>query len=312
MKSQNNSYITSPLLNWIIDHSNNYFIMGLITFSNPEKFIRSIYKNNINKEKIWKNEKACLTISFDCDYPEDIEAFPDVLKILNKYDIRASFALVGYWIEKYLSAHKTIVDAGHEIVNHTYTHPDNDILTPNRKFRLISYKEKKEEVEKCHEICSKLLNVEPIGFRIPHFKHLFTREIYKILKDLNYIYSSSTWLTNTKTAGNPYLEENNIWEFPLSVCPAHPFTVFDTWHSLNTKRLSHRIKHRTEKQYFELLKKLIDIGIETKSYINLYLDPLDIHRLNDLEKIFNYLKERKDDLSLLTYDEILKKQGVKI
>jgi hypothetical protein len=37
-----------------------------------------------------------------------------------------------------------------------------------------------------------------------------------------------------------------------------------------------------------------------------------VPRLKGLEKIFDYLKERKEDVCILTYDEILKKQGVKI
>ena len=268
--------LNSKIADWIVDHSSNLILVGAITFSFPTLFLKSFYENNRGKKPPWsKDRKACLTISFDCDFPKDIEAFPELLDILSRYPFRASFACVGNWIEKYPKEHAKLLDAGHEIINHTYSHPDNEILNPGRKFREIS---RSEKLQRCHEICRDVLGYEPIGCRIPHFKNLFTKDIYGILKELGYVYSSSTLTMNTKTTGFPFETIEGIIEFPLSTCPEHPFTVFDTWHSFNTPRLSHRIVHRTEDQYYALFRTLIDIGIDTGSYINIYIDPLDIPR----------------------------------
>jgi hypothetical protein len=212
---------------------------------------------------------------------------------------------VGYWIEKYPDEHKLVVDHGHEIVNHTYSHPDNEILNPNRKFKEISYREKKEEVEKCHEICRNILHYEPIGCRIPHFNRLFTAEIYSILKELNYKYSSSTSLINTSSFGNPFIADRDIIEIPLSTCPKHPFTVFDTWHSLNSQRLIYRLGHRSENQYWNLFKMLIEIGITTNSYVNIYIDPKDVLVMKEFENILLYLKNLQDDVWIARYVDII-------
>ena len=111
--------------------------MGFITFFCPTQFIKSIY--NYNKARnYWNGKKAALTISFDCDYPEDIEAIPRLLQMLTNYEFKASFACVGAWIQKYPKEHAMILEHGHEIVNHTYSHPDNELLNPGRKFREIS------------------------------------------------------------------------------------------------------------------------------------------------------------------------------
>jgi peptidoglycan/xylan/chitin deacetylase (PgdA/CDA1 family) len=297
--------IGRKLYRWIASQNNNLALLGLLTFTFPETFVRSIYDVNLGR-KLWGNRKMCFTLSFDCDYPEDVEALPSLLRMLSKFPFKASFACVGAWIEKYPKEHAMILEDGHEIVNHTYSHPDNELLNPGRRFRDISRDEKKEEVERCHEICTKILHYAPIGCRIPHFKTLFTEEIYSILDELGYSYSTSTWLTNTTSYGLPYQATESIIEFPVSVCPKHPFTVFDTWHSLNTERLSHRIVHRGPKKYLELFDTLINMGLETESYLNVYLDPLDIGRLSGFERILERLACQ--DILVETYKGYLHRQ----
>ncbi len=295
--------LSPKIVQLISTQNHNYLLMGLITFLFPTKFIRAIYNNNNKEQHSWHDKRACLTFSFDCDYPEDIEAIPSLLQVLAKYSLRASFACVGYWIEKYPKEHEMILAYGHELVNHTYSHPDNEILNPGRKFRYITRQEKMDEIERCHTVCRKVLGYEPKGCRIPHFKNLFTPDIYGILNELQYSYSSSTWLTNTTSYGMPFVAEKGIVEFPLSTCPAHPFTVFDTWHSLNTRRLSHRIVHRGEESYCELFRTLLSIAEETGSYINIYIDPLDVKHLSRFEDILELVVQ--SDFWVATYEDLL-------
>lgn len=292
-------------VDWILNNQDNILVLGLATFCFPSAFLKALFfRRQDRDEKIaQKIGKACLTISFDCDYPQDAEAIPDLLGVLNKYSFKTSFACVGHWIEIYPNQHMAILDSGHEIVNHTYSHPDNEILNPGRKFKTISREEKKDEIERCHDICKRILKYEPIGCRIPHFKNLFTSEIYGILKELGYKYSSSTLLTNTKSCGFPFKTSDGVYEFPLSTCPKHPFTVFDTWHSFNSPRLAYRLVHRTEEEYVRLFKWLIDIAVQTNSYINIYIDPADIHKMKRLKEVLDYI--RAQDIRVATYEEIL-------
>ena len=251
--------VPDGLYRWISTQGNNLPLIALLTFGAPKMLVRGIYQGNVGK-KLWGEKKACVTLSFDCDYPEDVEDIPSVLKMLDKHKLKASFAAVGHWVEKYPRQHEMVVEQGHELMNHTYSHPDNELLNPGRKFRFISAAEKLEEVERCHEIVDRLTGVKMRGLRIPHFKHLFSEDIYPLLKQVGYEYSSSTWLTNTTTRGLPFLAPDGIAEFPLATCPLHPFTVFDTWHSLNASRLSHRIMHRGPEAYLRLFEELIKLG----------------------------------------------------
>jgi peptidoglycan/xylan/chitin deacetylase (PgdA/CDA1 family) len=47
-----------------------------------------------------------------------------VIQILHERGIHATFFLSGRWVEKYPDLAQQIVADGHEIANHSYTHPD--------------------------------------------------------------------------------------------------------------------------------------------------------------------------------------------
>lgn len=290
------------LYRWISTQNHNLPLIAAITFGLPKVFVRSIYAGNTGKN-LWGGKKACVTLSFDCDYPEDCEDMPAVIDMLDAHKLKASFAAVGHWVEKYPSQHARVLESGHELMNHTWSHPDNEILNPGRKFRWISEAEKLEEIVRCHELVRRMYGLEMSGLRIPHFKHLFSEDIYGLLRRAGYRYSSSTWLTNTTTRGLPFHAPEGITEFPLATCPLHPFTVFDTWHSLNAERLSHRIMHRGPESYVKLFDELIETGKRTGSYINIYMDPLDVKKIPG----FRHMLERLQDPELLvtTYTDYL-------
>lgn len=290
---------------WHVKNFKSMPIILLSTFLSPGRMIQSIYENNRGRAGWWGKKKACFTLSYDCDYPQDAEAIPHNLRLLSKYDIKASFAVVGHWVEKFPNEHLEAVKEGHEILNHTYSHPDNELLNPGRKFLNIPREEKVEEVARCHRTCEDVLKVSPVGCRIPHFKNLFTPDIYGILKELKYTYSSSTYLTNRPTHGDPFVAEGGIIEFPLSTCPAHPYTVFDTWHSLVSSQLFYKLIHSDEKSYQKLFRRLVEIGIETNSYINIYIDPHDVVVMKNFESLLSYLSELKSDIEIATYQDLM-------
>jgi peptidoglycan/xylan/chitin deacetylase (PgdA/CDA1 family) len=73
-----------------------------------------------------------LALTFD-DGPNPLWT-PRLIKILDKYDVKATFFLVGRFAEAepYLTRH--IADAGHLIGNHTWSHP-NLAMTQRRRIR---------------------------------------------------------------------------------------------------------------------------------------------------------------------------------
>ncbi|MBU3189868.1 polysaccharide deacetylase family sporulation protein PdaB [Clostridium bowmanii] len=74
-----------------------------------------------------------IALSFDASWGDD--KTDDILKILDKYNVKATFFVVGAWIDKYPDKLKTIYEKGHEIGNHSNKHP---IMTTISKEKMIN------------------------------------------------------------------------------------------------------------------------------------------------------------------------------
>ena len=297
----------SALQRFVVGNHESRPLMAATTVLKPRSLFRSFMELTRDDPLPWLRGDGAVTLSFDCDYSKDVEAFPYVLELLRRHDVRASFAVVGLWVERYPDLHKALLDDGHEIVNHTYSHPDNEEINPGRKFRLISREEKKEEVERAHEVISKIMGVEPIGCRIPHFKDLFTPEIFGILSELGYRFDSSTLMTGCESGGRPYMGPEDIWEFPLTTCPKHPLTVLDTWHSLHVDHPFYKLSHNTPDEFCDLLWESVEAALDNGNYVNIYLDPWDLPHIDKFDELLARMTERKGDLELLLYGEIVER-----
>lgn len=62
-----------------------------------------------------------VAISFDAAW--GAERTPVILDTLDQYGVKTTFFLVGFWIDDHPEMVKEIADRGHEIGNHTATHP---------------------------------------------------------------------------------------------------------------------------------------------------------------------------------------------
>lgn len=90
--------------------------------------------------------KKQVILTFDAGSGKD--SLDVILKLLEKYNIKASFFLTGKWIEQNTKDVKQIAENGHEIFNHTYSHPD---LTK------LSDAQIKEELQKTEELVIKYI-----------------------------------------------------------------------------------------------------------------------------------------------------------
>ncbi|MGH4118565.1 polysaccharide deacetylase family sporulation protein PdaB [Clostridium sp.] len=74
-----------------------------------------------------------IAISFDVSWGEDKTG--DILKILDKYNAKATFFIVGAWIDQYPDKLKIMYESGHEIGNHSNKHP---MMTTISKEKMIN------------------------------------------------------------------------------------------------------------------------------------------------------------------------------
>lgn len=76
-----------------------------------------------------KEDKVC-SISFDAAWGnEDTQTLIDILA---KYNVKATFFVVGDWVEKYPESVKALHDAGHEVMSHSDHHDHYNSLTADQ------------------------------------------------------------------------------------------------------------------------------------------------------------------------------------
>ena len=96
-------------------------------------------------------------ISFDAAWGADKTL--DIINTCKNYNVKATFFLVGFWVEENLDIAKQIVENGFEVGLHSNSHRD---LTK------LSEEQIKEDVKKNIDIVKTNLGVEPKLFRVPY------------------------------------------------------------------------------------------------------------------------------------------------
>jgi peptidoglycan-N-acetylglucosamine deacetylase len=71
-------------------------------------------------------------VSFIINVAWGNEFIPDMLATLKKHHVYATFFLEGRWVKNNPELAKMIVDAGHEIGNHSYSHPNMETLETSK------------------------------------------------------------------------------------------------------------------------------------------------------------------------------------
>ncbi len=67
-----------------------------------------------------QRDQKMISISFDAAWGN--EDTQQLIDILGKYNVKATFFVVGEWVDKYPESVKALSDAGHEVMNHSNTH----------------------------------------------------------------------------------------------------------------------------------------------------------------------------------------------
>ncbi len=104
-----------------------------------------------------ETDKKQIAISFDAAWGSDDTE--DLISILKEYEVPATFFVVGTWVDKYPEAVKMLSDAGHQVQNHSNTHP---YMTQ------LSREQMKNELIACNEKIEKITGVAPTLFRPPY------------------------------------------------------------------------------------------------------------------------------------------------
>lgn len=102
-------------------------------------------------------DKKQVAISFDAAWGN--EETGQLLDILDEYDVKATFFLVGDWVDNYPDDVKKIADKGHDVGNHSNTHPHMTELSQDKAT---------EEITACNEKIEAIIGHTPTLFRAPY------------------------------------------------------------------------------------------------------------------------------------------------
>ncbi|MDL2281172.1 polysaccharide deacetylase family protein [Selenomonadales bacterium OttesenSCG-928-I06] len=123
------------------------FLISEVT--KDDKVLKAIDKGNADIPKI----------AFACNvfWGEDI--LPEMLDILDKTNTKITFFIGGSWAAKNPAIVKMIKDRGHELGNHTYSHPH-----PNN----ISKEKNKEQIIKTEKLITDITGVKTMLYAPPY------------------------------------------------------------------------------------------------------------------------------------------------
>jgi peptidoglycan/xylan/chitin deacetylase (PgdA/CDA1 family) len=150
-----------PLNTWAFGASTGHDELDYIgAFGKGELIVDT---SSIEIVKHGPRDSMKIALTFD-DGPFVVTA--KILDTLAAHDVKATFFLVGKQVEKYPKIAKRIVDEGHEIGNHTYSH---------KYLTRVDKTVWKYQIDQCSVTIYKATGVLPALFRAPY--NLYNNEI---------------------------------------------------------------------------------------------------------------------------------------
>lgn len=102
-------------------------------------------------------DNKCVSLTFDAAWGnEDTQLLIDTL---GKYNVHATFFVVGEWVDKYPESVKALADAGHEVMSHSDDHAH---------FSKLSESEIVANLNACNDKIEGVTGVRPTLFRCPY------------------------------------------------------------------------------------------------------------------------------------------------
>jgi len=114
-----------------------------------------------------------VALSFDASW--GAERTQQILNTLREFDVQTTFFLTGFWVEEYPEYVKLIAQEGHELGNHTFSHPHLSTLPPEQI---------REELKRLEQMIVEVSGQKPTLFRPPFGE--YNNEVIRAAQDLGY------------------------------------------------------------------------------------------------------------------------------
>ena len=104
-----------------------------------------------------RRDQKMVSVSFDAAWGN--EDTQQLIDILGQYNVKATFFVVGDWVDRYPESVKALHDAGHEIMNHSNTHAH----LPQLSSQQIT-----DDLNACNDKIQAVTGVRPTLIRLPY------------------------------------------------------------------------------------------------------------------------------------------------
>ena len=132
-------------------------LAGVISFGAVTKTVQTATEPREIPIYCVETDEKKVALSFDAAWGN--EQTTQLLNILDEKNVKTTFFLVGDWVDKYPDSVKEIAQRGHDVENHSNTHPYMSQLSESKM---------KEEIDSCNEKIEALTGCKPTLFRAPY------------------------------------------------------------------------------------------------------------------------------------------------
>jgi peptidoglycan-N-acetylglucosamine deacetylase len=163
----------------IVDVPASYKKMKKDGTFNEEKLVYEqvspqVHLTDLPPAAVYRGNPEKPMVSFIINVAWGNEYLSGMLATLKKHHVSASFFLEGRWVKNNPDLAKMIAEAGHEIGNHSYTHPDMKTLPPAEIIK---------EIKRTNEVIEATTGIRPKWFAPPSGS--YREEVVKLASELN-------------------------------------------------------------------------------------------------------------------------------
>jgi len=132
-----------------------------------------VHLNDLPPQAIYRGHPEKPMVAFIINVAWGNEYIPQMLDTLKKHRVKATFFLEGRWVKNHPDMAKMIVDAGHEVGNHSYSHPD---------LRTMSKEAIRAELEKTNSVIEATTGIKCKWFAPPSGS--YREDVVKVAHEL--------------------------------------------------------------------------------------------------------------------------------
>lgn len=133
---------------------------------------------------IFQGNRDTPKVAFACNVFWGEELMPEMLKILADNQVKITFFIGGSWAKRHPDSLKLIADAGHELGNHSFTHPH-----PNR----LNKAQNQEEIIRTEKLIEEVTGVKTRLYAPPYGE--YNRTVLEAAQELDYL--TIMWTADT-------------------------------------------------------------------------------------------------------------------